>query len=265
LSRTFATPMVFPMSQLPQPITTVKDVLSRRMPSNALERIEIDEHEDYTNSTYVGVIDPYLLNRECISRSLQLHNRDMVVKSFSSLNELTLSNTQVDILLYFTHTGLPSIDCLHDILQKMREIAPVIIVGDCHDSEIIMGILHKGARGYIPVESTSLPVFGQILNLVKAGGIFVPVNSLTVQHDIDSGKRIFASADALTPREKTVLSLLKSGKPNKVIAYELGLSASTIKLHIRSIMRKLNVRNRTEAVSCAYTGDYARLLGTGRD
>jgi DNA-binding NarL/FixJ family response regulator len=51
-----------------------------------------------------------------------------------------------------------------------------------------------------------------------------------------------------TGREGEVFHLLKQGKSNKLIAYELQLSESTIKAHIQKIMRKLNVTNRTAAV-----------------
>ncbi len=55
----------------------------------------------------------------------------------------------------------------------------------------------------------------------------------------------------LTPRERLILDLLKKGKQNKVIAYELELSESTVKVHIRAILTKLHARNRTEAASLA--------------
>jgi DNA-binding NarL/FixJ family response regulator len=53
---------------------------------------------------------------------------------------------------------------------------------------------------------------------------------------------------AFTPRERDVLSHLKLGKPNKLIAYELNISHSTIKVHMHNLMRKFNVQNRTQLV-----------------
>ena len=52
----------------------------------------------------------------------------------------------------------------------------------------------------------------------------------------------------MTPRQTTVLSLLQQGKANKIIAYELGMSESTVKVHIRNIMRKMGATNRTQAI-----------------
>ena len=51
-----------------------------------------------------------------------------------------------------------------------------------------------------------------------------------------------------SPRQIQVLERLQQGKQNKIIAYELGMCESTVKVHIRHIMRKLNARNRTQVV-----------------
>ena len=51
----------------------------------------------------------------------------------------------------------------------------------------------------------------------------------------------------ITPAEQRVLDLLCEGKPNKLIAHELGLATVTVKLHMRQIMKKLGVTNRTQA------------------
>ena len=60
------------------------------------------------------------------------------------------------------------------------------------------------------------------------------------------------SGNEFTRNELAVLDRLKVGKVNKMIAYELGLSESTVKVHIGRIMKKLNVKNRTQIVCQAY-------------
>jgi DNA-binding NarL/FixJ family response regulator len=60
------------------------------------------------------------------------------------------------------------------------------------------------------------------------------------------------SGNEFTRNELAVLDRLKVGKANKIIAYELGLSESTVKVHIGRIMKKLNVKNRTQIVCQAY-------------
>jgi DNA-binding NarL/FixJ family response regulator len=60
----------------------------------------------------------------------------------------------------------------------------------------------------------------------------------------------------LTPRELSVIDLLREGKPNKLIARQLDMQENTVKVHVRNILRKLNAANRTHAALLAN-----RLLG----
>jgi DNA-binding NarL/FixJ family response regulator len=75
--------------------------------------------------------------------------------------------------------------------------------------------------------------------------------------------------DGFTARQAAVADRLRRGKPNKLIAYELNMCESTVKVHIRNIMKKLRASNRTEAgyklnamISDAERS--AALGGTGR-
>jgi DNA-binding NarL/FixJ family response regulator len=60
----------------------------------------------------------------------------------------------------------------------------------------------------------------------------------------------------LSPRERAVVDLLREGKPNKLIAAQLGMQESTVKVHVRNTLKKLHAVNRTHAASLAN-----RLLG----
>jgi len=56
---------------------------------------------------------------------------------------------------------------------------------------------------------------------------------------------------SLTPKQRHALDLLLTGRPNKVIAYELGVAESTVKAHVGAIIRKLQVRNRAQVIAAA--------------
>jgi DNA-binding NarL/FixJ family response regulator len=113
-----------------------------------------------------------------------------------------------------------------------------------------------GVQGCITT-CTSLTVAVAALRLVAAGGCYFPTRPLLSQspetvslgttRPIAVGERF----EKLTPREQAVLSVLAIGAQNKIIAYRLGMSMSTVKAHMHSIIRKLRVRNRTEAVVAA--------------
>ena len=88
----------------------------------------------------------------------------------------------------------------------------------------------------------------------------MPPSSLSFQRSKGHGVMTrWAFSDQFTNSELAVLDRLKLGKANKIIAHELGLSESTVKVHIGRIMKKLKVTNRTQVVSRAYALTNARV------
>lgn len=110
-------------------------------------------------------------------------------------------------------------------------------------------------QGYIPT-SSSMEVAAAVLRLVAAGGTYVPHALDEKPSPVLTGKTLrtpkAASIAELTPRECGVLELLECGMPNKIIAYRLSLSQSTVKAHVHNIILKLKVHNRTEAAVAAH-------------
>ena len=104
-----------------------------------------------------------------------------------------------------------------------------------------MRIIGYGARGYIP---TSMPyhLAVEAVRYVEAGGTFVPAGNFLP----DRGSRKQPAENVLTERQMKVVEAVSHGFANKQIAHRLKMSENTVKVHLRSIMKKLNVRNRTE-------------------
>ncbi len=123
-------------------------------------------------------------------------------------------------------------------------LLPVIILSGSESPADINGALLRGALGYIP-KSASPEVMLSAINLVRAGGVYVPAALLAER---DSGGRKFYE---LTPRQLDVLRLLAIGKANKEIARELAISEGTVKSHVDAILGELAARNRTHAVIVA--------------
>jgi DNA-binding NarL/FixJ family response regulator len=122
---------------------------------------------------------------------------------------------------------------------------------DCVES--ISAAFESGARGYIPTASTAVELAVEIIRLVKAGGTFVPPSILYARAMIREGATPGAiTTQRFTPRQSAVLELLKLGKTNKIIAHELQVSESTVKVHIRNIMKRLKATNRTEVAARAH-------------
>ncbi len=143
-------------------------------------------------------------------------------------------------------------------LQSKRADLPVAAIMDADTAHAAAGALdHPPLQGYIAT-SSSMDVAAAALQLVAAGGRYLPQSWADdwVAKQASAGPVRPAAPSALvarlTPRERAVLELLEQGMANKIIAYRLGMSQSTVKAHVHSIISKLNVRNRTEAAVTSF-------------
>ena len=125
---------------------------------------------------------------------------------------------------------------------------PVAVVSEHEDRAEVMAAFRAGVRGYIP--SMLEPELAlQALSFVLGGGTFFPPQVLDrpSRDGAHSASRPGAAVHTLTPRQLDVLALLREGKSNKLIARQLAMCESTVKVHVRQIMRKLGAANRTQA------------------
>lgn len=120
----------------------------------------------------------------------------------------------------------------------------VIIISGFEDKETITNAMNLGAAGFIP-KSTPVPEMLVAIKEVLNGALWTP------DGEFNSNTQTTAANDkisSLTPKQHKILLMFADGLLNKQIAYELGLSESTIKSHASTIFLKLGVRNRTQAV-----------------
>jgi DNA-binding NarL/FixJ family response regulator len=216
----------------------------------------MDEEETAVEETVFGpivIVDKRALDRECLARSLREHNPKFEFRTVESIDELRRQNGSKAIpsalLLILGARKVTEQSAKEEIasaVSAFRNI-PVIVIADPDDPVQILSALESGARGYIP-SNVRLKVAAEAIGLARAGGVFVPAGAfLALRETILSaanGARPLHSM--FTAREADVVESLRQGKANKIIAYELNLCESTVKVHIRSIMRKLKATNRTE-------------------
>lgn len=219
----------------------------------------------YAQDITVLLLDDMPLTRECLSLSINLCDRGLHVltaASFPEAEAILQGDAPADIMLCNFNGLSPTDAAFTSRFQRLTDILgriPLIVLTDRDDTESVLKVLHLGARGYIPT-SVGLSVALEALRLVAAGGTFVPTTFLHgLMRDPDAAlERRPADKDAapapdgplngLTPRQLAVMKCLQEGKPNKIIAHELGMRESTVKVHVRSILKKLGATNRTEAV-----------------
>ena len=143
-------------------------------------------------------------------------------------------------------------------LRARNPDLPVALLADAaHHEEVEELAIRLGLQGHIPT-STCVGVAAAAARLIVAGGSYFPrtgrgsaLAPLLSANDVEESPIAVKVAERLTPREDAVLELLSRGTPNKIIAYRLGISLSTAKVHVHNIIKKLSVRNRTEVALIA--------------
>jgi DNA-binding NarL/FixJ family response regulator len=202
------------------------------------------------DSAAIVVIDKRALVRECLTRCLKAASGNTVV-SFPSVDSwLEVCDDISASLILLCIVGKPSDPETQREISRLSQQGnqlPTILLSDVEDPDQIVDAIGRGARGYVPT-SASFQVVIEVMRLVRAGGVFVPASSLiAARRSSDSITASQQSANGLfTTRQAAVVEALRRGKANKIIAYELNMRESTVKVHIRNIMKKLKARNRTE-------------------
>jgi len=157
-------------------------------------------------------------------------------RSSISLVVLWLSNSDMDFETAF------------EAALEAAPKRPIAVLSDFADSALVSRALSHGVRGYLS-SSMSVTEIASAIRFLLERGTFVPpsvLNGMTAERPASpKGK---CGNEQFPPRQLQVLELLHQGKQNKIIAYELGMTEGTVKVHLRAIMRKLNARNRTEVV-----------------
>lgn len=144
-------------------------------------------------------------------------------------------------------------------LRTQAPALPVIVLSGSEDVDLMRSLIDLGVLGFIP-KAYSPEVMLSAIRLVLAGGIYIPPLLLAnaqaqgwqpdtpTAPPVDANRSVDGLRNLLTERQIDVMRLLSQGKPNKLIARDLGISEGTVKIHLAAIFRALNVRNRVEAV-----------------
>jgi DNA-binding NarL/FixJ family response regulator len=200
----------------------------------------------------VAVIDEILFTRECIAISLQALGHDFEIASFSSCQDCLQSTRTHDLVLYHAHAGIAYNEDRERLASfgRLKKMGRLVVLCTFDSPQLIFGAFEAGVAAYIPAATTSVKLAVEIIRLVRAGGTFVPQSALlSLEPDRRGATTPAITVYGLTPRQIEVLDRLRLGKANKIIAYELGISESTIKVEIHNIMKKMSATNRTE-VAC---------------
>jgi DNA-binding NarL/FixJ family response regulator len=220
----------------------------------AKQAVEAAAGRDHT----ILYIDEQCLTRDCISHQLASHLSDMSVEPAVSAREVAVGNgagKRFDLAVLHTHMAGVN-DCgvaaQLALLGQIMPDVPVVLLSDSESVDNIVNAFRRGIRGYVPTTLTMKDA-AEAIRFVWVGGTFVPPSALTLSARSNLTEAHSSAGQTkvpgkFTPRQREVLGRLWQGKPNKAIAYELNMCESTVKVHIRHIMKKLHARNRTQIV-----------------
>ena len=189
----------------------------------------------------IALIDDHTLFRSGIKALLaRQDDYEVVGEAADGLSGVKLvEQTAPDVvLLDLDMPVMNGREALAQILSSRPEQV-VVMLTVSEDSEDLTECMRLGARGFL------------LKNIQAAEGdnVFSPeMTARLVQSLIQPNTPQAASAlDALTPRELEILGYLAAGHSNKIIARKLNLAESTIKVHVQSILRKLELSSRVQA------------------
>lgn len=208
-------------------------------------------------TTYL--IDPNRLSRDGLLRIFH-DSAYQVVKDAAAIADLE-AGLQAD-----SAPDLVLVDCGQDParvepdLMRLRGWFPdarIVALTGSHDPQLLMACFEAPIQGCILKEVSSQALI-ESLNLVRLGERIFPSEliGLLAHGDVERAQpsgQLPADGPHLSEREVQILQCLVAGDSNKVIANRLRVTEATIKVHLKSILRKINVRNRTQAAIWAHT------------
>lgn len=198
------------------------------------------------------IADDHALFRDGLAMRLEEINPDIILHQAATFSQaLKILDKEANINIIIADLDMPDMkweDGIKELKAKSAD-SSLVVISASEDIRNIRKILSLGIKGYIPKRSDP-KIMHNALKLILDGGTYIP--PALIETSADSYKNSNnGGGKTLTHRQSQVLDLIAQGKSNKQIAYEMGVSEATVKLHINALLRSLKVNNRTQAVITA--------------
>jgi len=206
----------------------------------------------------VLLIDDHTLFRSGLETLLERHGIEVIAAVGDGREGIQKAKELAPeiILLDMRMPDMNGLEVLHALRKEALDM-PIVMLTTSNEEEDLVECLRSGAQGYLlkDMEPTELvtalreSVAGKTVVAPELAGVLARV---VMQGDTQPEPHEASTPfSELTPREMEILCLLSEGQSNKVIARNLGISDGTVKLHVKAILRKLNVHSRVEAAVMA--------------
>ncbi|MCT4583467.1 MAG: response regulator transcription factor [Peptostreptococcaceae bacterium] len=212
----------------------------------------------------IAIADDHSLMREGLSRILEFEDDITVVGTAKDGLEALELYKKMDIDVVLLDINMPNMNGI-ETLRKIRDMdsSAKVIILTVHDGrEYLVESLNLGANGYMLKDSDSSSLV-EAIKAVNQGGSYVHPNLAgELVREISktgNGEKAKKGLESLTKREYEVLSLIADGLSNKEISQKLIISEKTVKNHVSSILRKLEISDRTQAAIYAYKHNVKKI------
>ncbi len=211
----------------------------------------------------VLLIDDHALFRLGLQELLQRRGIDVIAAEGDCAEGIRLArDRRPDVVLL--DMRMPQMSGL-EVLQRLRKAGlkmPIVILTTSRDEKDLIDSLQKGAQGYLLKDMEPNELIAALDDIVSGKTVvareLTDVLAKVVQGEAAEVPNVKTLFSALTPREREILCHLAEGQSNKVIARNLGISDGTVKLHVKAILRKLEVHSRVEAAVIAVEQNLCR-------
>ena len=203
--------------------------------------LTVDDH-----SVFRAGLGPVLKRLDPDVKLLEAHDFKSALKAAEENPDLDL------ILLDLLMPGMEAFEGLTAIRHLVPHV-PLVVVSMIEDRQDVLRAVELGALGYIP-KTADLDEMYEALQQVLSGAIYLPPAILRMTRATEKSRAAaedsVASSEeawnALTKRQRDVVEYLARGMTNSEIADQLGLSESTIRVHVSTILERLRLNNRTQ-------------------
>lgn len=203
----------------------------------------------------VLIIDDHALFRVGLKGLLEQRNIEVVGAAAHGAEGIELAEQlKPDIILL--DLRMPDMGGLEvlPILREKHPSTPVVILTTSNEEKDLVKSLRTGAQGYLLKDMEPDELVSALRDIEKGKNVVAQDLTDTLARMVQGETNIDdddAPFSTLTPREHEILCLLAEGQSNKLIARNLGISDGTVKLHVKAILRKLNIHSRVEAAVIA--------------
>lgn len=212
----------------------------------------------------VLLVDDHTLFRSGLETLLERHGIEVIATAGNGREGFLMARElQPDVVLL--DMRMPEMSGL-EVLSGLRAVgfrSPIVMLTTSNEEQDLVECLRSGASGYLLKDMEPIELVTALREIVAGKTIVAPelatVLARVVQGEVeDDGVAPVSPFAELTPRELEILCLLAEGQSNKVIARNLGISDGTVKLHVKAILRKLDVHSRVEAAVMAVEQNFCQ-------